>query len=142
MSKVLSAAQIPDKYEFTEFNTIARVCYAFPFSLSVMHVSVCSQRGLYQTASSLSFVRKSAGMNANEQRRAARLRVASRLANRVFARLCSFVFIPANLHAKESTRSPGLHKPPTSMKLFSLLCSDTLFTQAPVLKRISSADRD
>lgn len=26
LSKVLSAAQIPDKYEFTEFNTMARVC--------------------------------------------------------------------------------------------------------------------
>ena len=27
MSKVLSAAQIPDKHEFTEFNSIARVSF-------------------------------------------------------------------------------------------------------------------
>ena len=71
LSKVLSAAQIPDKYEFTEFNTIARVCCVFPYSLTVIHMSVCSQTGLHRTASTPSFARKSAGMNANEQRRAA-----------------------------------------------------------------------
>ena len=92
MSKVLLAAQIPDKYEFTEFNTIARVCYVFLYSFTVMHMSVSSQTGLYQSASTLSFARKSAGMNANEQRRAAGLEspidsgIASSLAS---VQLCS-----------------------------------------------------
>ena len=87
----------------------------FPYSLTVMHMSVCSQTGLYQTASTLSFARKSAAMNANEQRRAARLRVANRL-----------VFIPANLRAKENTCSPGLQKSPTSLKLETRFLNCTL----------------
>ena len=53
--------------------------------------------------------------NANDQRRTVRLRVANRLTNRVFARLRSFVLIPANLRAKEDTRSPGLQKSPISL---------------------------
>ena len=143
MSKVLSAAQIPDKYEFTEFNTIARVCFVFPYSLhSDAYVCEFPDRFTSNCEHSL-FCSKIRG---NERKRTnASGEAASRQSTRewrVFARLCSFVFIPTNLRAKENTRSPSLNKPPTCLKRFSLVSGDTLFKQAPVFKRISTTDCD